>query len=60
MTGLFQIFDRYRALSRSKSVPKKVTTGSHGKSWTFTAALRICIICRLPLRCCTRSSSDDC
>ncbi|KAG0623406.1 hypothetical protein M758_3G172700 [Ceratodon purpureus] len=31
MTGLFQIFDRYRALTRSKSIPKKVTAGSHGQ-----------------------------
>lgn len=32
MTGLFQIFDRYRALARSKSVPKKVVAASHGES----------------------------
>lgn len=35
MTGLFQIFDRYRALTRSKSVPKKVTAANHGKRRTF-------------------------
>lgn len=35
MTGLFQIFDRYRALTRSKSIPKKVTAGSHGKCCAF-------------------------
>ncbi|XP_024364244.1 uncharacterized protein [Physcomitrium patens] len=32
MTGLFQIFDRYRALARSKSVPKKVVAASHGQA----------------------------
>nr|XP_024383235.1 uncharacterized protein LOC112285999 isoform X1 [Physcomitrium patens]PNR49483.1 hypothetical protein PHYPA_011379 [Physcomitrium patens] len=32
MTGLFQIFDRYRALARSKNVPKKAGPVSHGQA----------------------------
>lgn len=37
MTGLFQIFDRYKVLSRSKSTQKKVTS-SNGEYFSNTVS----------------------